>query len=80
MFYPLDWSRSTSRPKQEPNSHSMGSVDTSSIIKASEFSSTTESLPVHPGSEGAGLLLQVAQPASTPNNIKTNTSVSWSNQ
>uniref|UniRef100_A0A8C5BYQ5 Adhesion G protein-coupled receptor G4a n=1 Tax=Gadus morhua TaxID=8049 RepID=A0A8C5BYQ5_GADMO len=75
-----DWSRSTSRPKQEPNSHSMGSVDTSSIIKASEFSSTTESLPVHPGSEGAGLLLQVAQPASTPNNIKTNTSVSWSNQ
>ncbi|CAL8269840.1 unnamed protein product [Boreogadus saida] len=73
-----DWSRSTSRPKQEPNSHSMGSVDTSSIIKASEFSSTTECLPVHPGSEGAGPLLQVAQPTSTPNNIKT--SVSWSNQ
>ncbi|CAL8263208.1 unnamed protein product [Lota lota] len=47
-----DWSRSlnaSGQPKQKPDahSHSMGSVDTSSIIRASESSSSTGSGPVH---------------------------------
>ena len=56
MFYyvlPLDWSRSSGRPKQKPDgqSHSMGSVDTSSIIKASESSTSTGSGPAARGRE-----------------------------